>query len=53
VVRRKPENAVRGTDVAGTVEAVVTGVRRLQAGEEVFGWCDGSFADLLTISKLS
>jgi NADPH:quinone reductase-like Zn-dependent oxidoreductase len=29
---RKPKNAVRGTDVAGTVEAVGTGVRRFQRG---------------------
>src|SRR4028118_384843 len=38
---RKPKNAVRGTDVAGTVEAVGAGVRRFQPGEEVFGWCGG------------
>jgi NADPH:quinone reductase-like Zn-dependent oxidoreductase len=28
---RKPKNAVRGTDVAGTVEAVGAGVTRFQA----------------------
>jgi NADPH:quinone reductase-like Zn-dependent oxidoreductase len=38
---RKPRNAVRGTDVAGTVEAVGADVSRLQRGEEVFGWCSG------------
>src|SRR4028118_2136545 len=36
---RKPKNAVRGTDVAGTVEAVGTGVTRLQPGGEAFGSC--------------
>src|SRR5918997_2082635 len=34
---RKPKNAVRGTDVAGTIEAGGTGVTRLQPGDEVFG----------------
>jgi hypothetical protein len=38
---RKPKNAVRGTDVAGTVEAAGTGVTRLRPGDEVFGWCSG------------
>jgi NADPH:quinone reductase-like Zn-dependent oxidoreductase len=32
-------------DVAGTVEAVGTQVTRFQPGEEVFGWCDGAFAE--------
>jgi NADPH:quinone reductase-like Zn-dependent oxidoreductase len=48
---RKPKYAVRGTDVAGTVEAVGTSVRRLQPGDEVFGWCDGSFADYAVASE--
>src|ERR671917_2375301 len=51
---RKPKNAVRGTDVAGTVEAVGTGVTRFQRGEEVFGWCGGlggAFAEHASVSE--
>ena len=51
---RKPKNAVRGTDVAGAVEAVGTGVRRLQPGDEVFGLCSGlggAFAEYASVSE--
>src|SRR5450759_820344 len=44
---RKPKNAVRGTDVAGQVEAVGTSVTRFRPGDEVFGWCVGAYACLL------
>ena len=42
---RAPKARVRGMDVAGTVEAVGTDVTQFQAGDEVFGTCDGAFAE--------
>jgi NADPH:quinone reductase-like Zn-dependent oxidoreductase len=42
---RRPKLRVRGTDVAGRVEAVGEGVTDLQPGAEVFGLCRGSFAE--------
>ncbi len=48
---REPKHAVRGSDVAGQVEAVGSGVTRFRAGDEVFGWCTGSFADYAAASE--
>lgn len=42
---KKPKVPVRGREVAGVVEAVGTGASRFQAGDEVFGTCEGSFAE--------
>ena len=42
---RRPRTPVRGTDLAGTVEAVGAGVTRWQPGDAVFGEGRGTFAD--------
>jgi len=45
---RAPKNRVRGTDVAGTVVAVGAHVTGVQAGDEVYGTCRGSYAEYAT-----
>jgi len=53
---RRPKTAVRGTDVAGVVEAVGTKVTDFKPGDEVFGsaWADrsatsGTFAEFTVV----
>jgi NADPH:quinone reductase-like Zn-dependent oxidoreductase len=48
---RRPKNRVPGTDIAGTVEAVGRDVSGLRAGDEVFGWCMGGFAEYASASE--
>jgi NADPH:quinone reductase-like Zn-dependent oxidoreductase len=48
---RQPKVRVRGMDVAGTVEAVGSNVTQFQPGDEVFGWCDGSYAEYVCASE--
>src|SRR5437773_12443692 len=41
----KPKREIPGLDVAGQVETVGNHVKQFQPGDEVFGWCNGAFAE--------
>ncbi|MFE7778283.1 NAD(P)-dependent alcohol dehydrogenase [Streptomyces sp. NPDC057445] len=45
---RAPKVPVRGREVAGRVEAVGATVTRFRPGDEVFGFCDGAFAEYVS-----
>ena len=45
---RGPKARVRGMDVAGTVAGRRRERERIQAGDEVYGTCDGAFAEYAT-----
>src|SRR6202011_643255 len=50
----KPKNPVRGTDVAGEVEAVGASVTRFRPGDELFVWSGhlgGAFAEYASVSE--
>ena len=46
---RTPARRVPGRDVAGRVLAVGAAVTELGADDEVFGWCDGAFAEHVAV----
>jgi NADPH:quinone reductase-like Zn-dependent oxidoreductase len=45
---RAPKARIRGMDVAGTVEAVGSNVTQFQPGDDVYGTCNGAFAEHAT-----
>lgn len=42
---RRPRREIPGLDIAGQVEAVGQNVQQLRPGDEVYGWCNGAFAE--------
>jgi NADPH:quinone reductase-like Zn-dependent oxidoreductase len=47
----KPKHNVPGFDVAGRIEVAGSNVTQLQPGDEVFGWCEGSFAEYASVPE--
>jgi len=46
-----PKDSVPGMEVAGRVEAVGNNVTKFRPGNEVFGWCNGAFAEYVSVSE--
>lgn len=44
---RRPRNGARGTDVAGVIAGAGGRVSEFDVGDEVLGWCKGSFAEFV------
>ncbi len=49
----KPKSTRLGTDVAGQVEAVGKNATQFKPGDEVFGACQGAFAEYVCVSENS
>jgi len=47
----RPRNHILGWDVAGTIEAVGSGVTLLQPGDEIFGGVDAAFAEYVVAAE--
>ena len=47
----KPKTPATGRELAGVVEKVGGSVAQFKPGDEVFGWCDGAFAEYAAVSE--
>jgi NADPH:quinone reductase-like Zn-dependent oxidoreductase len=47
----KPKHSIPGTELAGIVESVGKDVTQFRAGDEVFGWGSGAFAEYASIRQ--